>query len=303
MNDYGPKIASSLFLVTISLVILAACDSNKSSTNQPAPFESLTPSKMKIAYIFGKDLRMASHQDIFKKQTKETIIKAIHRHIMCRVPDNIKTEKLVAGQYYVKCRETVWGEKIENLVFADIRNSSQYDVKNGKMEAGRSFESMLNVADRVVIFGADLGGRESGVLGVAAGIPNLKSDPFEYSSEPLSLEDPFIGRKLITKRIVAVAYDFANFFSENDSAKNEVIKTSQHELGHSFGLFHTFQRDSQWRGDLVDDTPLDPHGLCILPEIERNIMSYCADGELGEFTPGQINRMNQVIKEFDHKAI
>lgn len=293
----------SLFLVAVSTVTLTACDSKKTSTQQPTPFETLTPTKMKITYVVSKDLRMASHQAIFKNQTKETIVSAIHRYIMCGTQENIKTESVVAGQYHVKCRKSVWGEKIENLVFADISNSSQYDVKNEKMEAGRSFESMLEVADRVVVFGADLGGRENGVLGVAAGIPNLKSDPLEYSSDSLSLEDPFTGRKLITKRIVAIAYDFVNFFSNSDSAKNEVIKTSQHELGHSFGLFHTFQRDSQFRGDLVDDTQLDPHGLCILPEIERNIMSYCANGELGEFTPGQINRMNQVIREFDNKAI
>lgn len=71
-----------------------------------------------------------------------------------------------------------------------------------------------------------------------------------------------------------------------------------HEVGHYFGLLHTFQLD----GDEVDDTPFGPISPMLLgTELDPNcdnIMTYSSHIDNQYFTKGQFNRMKKFIIGF-----
>ncbi len=100
--------------------------------------------------------------------------------------------------------------------------------------------------------------------------------------------------------------------------------TFPHEMGHFFGLYHTFETDfgnelangsnCATTGDLICDTPADPQGEAssdceldpytqdangdwYVPDI-GNIMSYYSDGCTCGFTVGQYDRMCQKYLSF-----
>lgn len=88
--------------------------------------------------------------------------------------------------------------------------------------------------------------------------------------------------------------------------------TLAHELGHYFGLFHTFQNGCGRTGDRVDDTPKEAYsysgGDCDLkrdscpeaPGIDpiNNYMDYSQDACLNTFTKGQRQRMRQITAKY-----
>ncbi|KAK0631351.1 extracellular metalloprotease NCU07200, partial [Immersiella caudata] len=97
-----------------------------------------------------------------------------------------------------------------------------------------------------------------------------------------------------------------------DAGNNRGI-TTVHEVGHWFGLMHTFEGGCEGNGDFVDDTPAEKEatyqctvGLDTCPDQPgldsiHNYMAYTNDDcidELGEFTPGQIARMHAQWSEF-----
>ena len=87
--------------------------------------------------------------------------------------------------------------------------------------------------------------------------------------------------------------------------------TAIHEVGHYFGLYHTFEGGCS-NGDQVDDTPAQNDSdsnifscneMDTCPEDEgndpiRNYMNYTDDNCIDNFTQGQIDRMNYMINQY-----
>ncbi|EGY18913.1 hypothetical protein VD0002_g3509 [Verticillium dahliae] len=94
-----------------------------------------------------------------------------------------------------------------------------------------------------------------------------------------------------------------------DGAEGVQGKTAVHEVGHWFGLLHTFHGSTcnPLGGDMVDDTPPEsvattgcPVGKDSCPEQPgldpiHNYMDYSSDPCLTEFTPGQTFRMHDTF--------
>lgn len=104
-----------------------------------------------------------------------------------------------------------------------------------------------------------------------------------------------------------------DLFGDIGTAASSGGRTTTHELGHWFGLYHTFNggcgQDTCQSGDLVCDTPpvADPNYTCNLsanscfndipdlPDQVRNYMDYTPDNCKNMFTQGQKNRITATL--------
>jgi len=83
--------------------------------------------------------------------------------------------------------------------------------------------------------------------------------------------------------------------------------TGVHEVGHYFGLYHTFQNGCTAPGDEVDDTPAQEEAnygcpsnpySCNSYDDVGNFMDYMDDVCLNHFTQGQIDRMDWALETY-----
>ncbi|MEO3809716.1 zinc metalloprotease [Sphaerisporangium sp. B11E5] len=85
--------------------------------------------------------------------------------------------------------------------------------------------------------------------------------------------------------------------------------TGVHEIGHWFGLLHTFENGCAPPGDLIDDTPAESRATQGCPQSKdtctepgedpvHNFMDYSTDACMTEFTPGQAARMRDMWAAF-----
>ncbi|KAG8934830.1 hypothetical protein FRC03_009514 [Tulasnella sp. 419] len=85
--------------------------------------------------------------------------------------------------------------------------------------------------------------------------------------------------------------------------------TLVHEVGHWFGLYHTFEGGCRGVGDMVADTPPQRYQTSGCPTSRdtclnggkdpiHNYMDYSDDDCMTEFTPGQISRMKTFYSTF-----
>ncbi|KIY62753.1 zincin [Cylindrobasidium torrendii FP15055 ss-10] len=86
-------------------------------------------------------------------------------------------------------------------------------------------------------------------------------------------------------------------------------QTLTHEAGHWVGLYHTFQGGCSGDGDEVDDTPAEGEPTSGCPESKdtcsadgvdpiHNYMDYGYDACMTEFTPGQIERVQDQLRTY-----
>jgi len=163
-------------------------------------------------------------------------------------------------------------------------NPAWYTVVPGKNE--RDMKKALYEGDATVlnVYVANIGG---GLLGWSY-FPKGYNHGRDYIDGVVMLDESMPGGT-------------AGKYSEGD--------TLTHEVGHWLMLEHTFNHGCSASGDYVTDTPKEaqpqfdcPIGAdtCSAPGLDpiHNFMDYTQDSCMNEFTPGQVERMNDAWIDF-----
>ncbi|WP_249138589.1 zinc metalloprotease [Phycicoccus avicenniae] len=163
-------------------------------------------------------------------------------------------------------------------------NGDWYTVTPGKAE--RDMKKALHTGDATTlnVYVANIGG---GLLGWAY-FPKGYNNGRDYIDGVVILDESMPGGT-------------AGIYAEGD--------TLTHEVGHWMMLEHTFAHGCSAAGDFVEDTPKEafpqfgcPEGAdsCTAPGLDpvHNFMDYTQDSCMNEFTPGQVERMNDAWVQF-----
>ena len=167
-------------------------------------------------------------------------------------------------------------------------NEEWYTVTPGKPE--RDMKKALHTGDATTlnVYVANIGG---GLLGWAY-FPKGYNNGRDYVDGVVILDESMPGGT-------------AGKYAEGD--------TLTHEVGHWMMLEHTFAHGCSASGDYVADTPKEaypqfdcPEGAdsCAAPGLDpiHNFMDYTQDSCMDEFTPGQVERMNDAWIQFRENA-
>ncbi|TFK29517.1 metalloprotease, partial [Coprinopsis marcescibilis] len=161
--------------------------------------------------------------------------------------------------------------------------------------SGSGLEAEMKAATRV-------GGRETLNVWTLA----LPEGPAGYAVFPWSYDQSELNAKLDG---VVMKWDI----TPGPGKTIRVGKTLTHEVGHWAGLYHTFQGSScEGSGDFVDDTPTQLNSTSPSQGCSRidtcptapgddpifNFMDYSSDECRTQFTPGQIERMRDVLVNY-----
>jgi hypothetical protein len=163
-------------------------------------------------------------------------------------------------------------------------NPAWYTVVPGKNERDMKQALYQGDATTLNVYVANIGG---GLLGWAY-FPKGYNNGRDYIDGVVMLDESMPGGT-------------AGKYSEGD--------TLTHEVGHWLMLEHTFAHGCSASGDYVTDTPKEagpqfdcPVGAdtCAAPGLDpiHNFMDYTQDSCMNEFTPGQVERMNDAWVAF-----
>ncbi len=163
-------------------------------------------------------------------------------------------------------------------------NPAWYTVVPGKNERDMKKSLYEGDATTLNVYVANIGG---GLLGWAY-FPKGYNNGRDYIDGVVMLDESMPGGT-------------AGKYSEGD--------TLTHEVGHWLMLEHTFAHGCSASGDYVTDTPKEagpqfdcPENAdtCLAPGLDpiHNFMDYTQDSCMYEFTPGQVERMNDAWVDF-----
>jgi hypothetical protein len=230
--------------------------------------------------------------------TIETVFHVISDHALSRTEQS-RLQKMVddqmtvlndsyAGRTSATASDSPFRFDLEKTNF--VVNEDWYTVVPGKSE--RDMKAALYEGDSTTlnVYAANIGG---GLLGWAY-FPKAYNDGRDFIDGVVILDESMPG---------GVDPDTGKpwKYGEGD--------TLTHEVGHWMMLEHTFAHGCGASGDYVADTPKEavpqfdcPVGAdtCKAPGLDpiRNFMDYTQDSCMNEFTPGQVERMNDAWLAF-----
>ena len=137
---------------------------------------------------------------------------------------------------------------------------------------------------------------------------DLAGDVIGYAQFPET--DKLQGLELgkVSGRTDGVVIDYKYFGSGGSADPSSLGRTLTHELGHFFGLRHTWGDGGCEVDDFVNDTPLSSEDYdgysncngrptsCQGPDMFQNFLTYASDACMALFTSGQKDRMLVVLE-------